>query len=172
MKSLSVLGKIVVFTIVLIIPVIIVGKLKERGLTYDIIKNLNLDDPFPKNSVIFVRSGDRQTITVFIKSQAYDNDHPGFYVVNISRGDHTIKSTGGWTVGSPTTKEDTCALQNIALSFSKLGIPRIDVDSSGSILVYLDDVETLGLIKISDMRHTGLNEKELVHITGEWYKCK
>ncbi len=42
-------------------------------------------------------NGDKQTITVFIKSQAYDNDHPNFYVVNISRDNHTITSTDDWT---------------------------------------------------------------------------
>lgn len=61
---------------------------------------------------------------------------------------------------------------NIAMQFSKYCVPRIDVDLAGNIMVYLDDVETLGLIKILDINYIHIGDKTLSHIDGNWYKCR
>ncbi len=58
------------------------------------------------------------------------------------------------------------------MQFSKYDVPRIDVDSAGNIMVYLDDVETLGLIKVFDMNHIHVSDKILNPIEGNWYKCR
>ncbi len=177
MSNVSKCGKAFVVTALSIVIVALLVKTvnyqKREAFVHDLIRRLDMtESPFPKNTVVFVRSGNRSEITVFVKSQIYDNNHPGYYIVDINRQDHSILTTEGWTSGTSTSKEDTSALQNIAMQFSKYDVPRIDVDSAGNIMVYLDDVETLGLIKVFDMNHIHVSDKILNPIEGNWYKCR
>lgn len=177
MSSVSKCGKAFVTTVLSIVIVVLlvrtVNHQKKEAFVYDLIRRLDTtESPFPKNTVVFVRSGNMSEITVFVKSQNYDNNHSGYYIVDINRHDHSILTTEGWTLGTSTSMEDTSALQNIAMQFSKYCVPRIDVDLAGNIMVYLDDVETLGLIKILDINYIHIGDKTLSHIDGNWYKCR
>ncbi len=177
MSNISKCGKAFVTTVLSIVIVVLLVKTvnhqKREAFVHDLIRRLDMmESPFPKNTVVFVRSGNRSEITVFVKSQIYDNHHSGYYIVDINRQDHSILTTEGWTLGTSTSKEDTSALQNIAMQFSTYDVPRIDVDLAGNIMVYLDDVESLGLIKVSDINHIHVSDKTLNHIEGNWYKCR
>ena len=164
MSNVSKCDKAFIATVLLIIIAFLLVKTvnhqKREAFIHDLIRKFDMtESPFPKNTVVFVRSGNRNEITVFVKSQIYDNNHSGYYIVDINRHDHSILATEGWTLGTLTSKEDTSALQNIAMQFSKYDVPRIDVDLAGNIMVYLDNVESVGLIKVSDINHIHVSDK-------------
>ena len=67
---------------------------------------------------------------------------------------------------------DTLKLQQLAQTFMRYRIPRLDVDTAGNVFVYVKDVETLALVGFANENELQKRSKETkwINIKSNWYK--
>ena len=126
------------------------------------------------NVHIFIRGGDRErNPIIMIKAPHLVNDtsRVGLYVVTLDKKNYQIIEAK-WMV-EYYVNADTVKLQQLAQTFMKYEIPRLDVDEQGNVFVYLKDVETLALARFVNESELLKNpNKKWINIKSNWYKPK
>lgn len=149
------------------------GQSKEKAF----IAKYELDDFFQFNGVsLFLRGLDKQGNFIVVGYTKLNNVNPEKYVsygIFLDAQNQIIKTD--WVIqnNNDYANIDTLLLQQIAQSFMKYEIPRLDVDVEGNVFVYMKDVETLALARFEkDSEFLKKYIDEWVNIKGNWYKPK
>lgn len=127
------------------------------------------------NFHIFIRGRDREgnpIIGVNAPNLVYDTARVEFYVVIFDKQDYHVKEAK-W-MSENNVNADTVKLQQLAQTFMKYKIPRLNVDEQGNVFVYLADIETLALARFVNESELLKRSKEMKwkNIKGNWYKPK
>lgn len=126
---------------------------------------------------IFIRGGDKErNPIIFINAPHLVNDSSrvGYYIAILNKENYQVIVTK-WTTEHH-IEADTLKLQQLAQTFMKYKIPRLNVDTAGNVFVYLKDIETLAFVKFaneSELRKRS-KETEWVKIDDKntWYRHK
>lgn len=126
------------------------------------------------NSVsVFIRGVDGENnpiVMINAPHWIYDTSRVGLYVVILDKKSNQIIETK-WTLTENIVDADTVKLQQLIQTFIKYRIPRLNVDTSGNVFVYLKDNETLALARfINNSEFTKYNIEAWRNIKGNWYK--
>lgn len=112
----------------------------------------------------------KEIIAMFVSYFVNDNSKTGCYLVTLDKKNHqVIKAI--WTTECNIDK-DTLMLQQLAQTFIKYKIPRLNVDNVGNVFVYLKDIETLALARFVDENELKKRSKEMrwIEVKDNWYK--
>lgn len=145
------------------------GQSKEKAF---IVKNEFEDFSQFKGVNVFKRGGDKnqETIAMLVSYIVNNNSKAGCYLVTMDKIKHQVIKAK-WTT-EYSVEADTVKLQQLAQTFMKYTIPRLDVDKVGNVFVYLKDVETLALARFIDESELQKRSKETkwIKIKDNWYK--
>jgi hypothetical protein len=118
---------------------------------------------------IFYRS--QNVIFINAPNLVYDTERVGVCVIILDKNNQIIKTK--WTLTEDYVNADTVQLQQLAQTFMKYEIPRLNVDKQGNVFVYLADVETLALVRFVNIDELlKYPKREWVNISNNWYKPK
>jgi len=126
-----------------------------------------------KNVSLFIRGGDSERNPIIVVDAPHlvrDTSKVGFYVVILDKKtDQVIKAK--WMTEYD-VEADTLKLQQLAQTFMRYRIPRLDVDTAGNVFVYVKDVETLALVGFANENELQKRSKETkwINIKSNWYK--
>lgn len=129
-----------------------------------------------KDVDVFKRGGDKnqQILAMFISYHINDNSKTGCYLVTLDKKNcHILKTK--WTTEHH-IEADTLKLQQLAQTFMKYKIPRLNVDTAGNVFVYLKDIETLAFVKFANESELRKRSKETewvkINDKNTWYRHK
>jgi hypothetical protein len=118
---------------------------------------------------IFYRS--QNVIFINAPNLIYDTVKVGYYVVKLDKKNSQITETK-WMMKN-NVNADTVQLKQLAQTFMKYEIPRLNVDKHGNVFVYLADIETLALVRFVNIDELlKYPKREWVNISNNWYKPK
>ena len=124
---------------------------------------------------VFIRGGDRESIVIMLDAPHFVKytSRIVLYIVTLNRKNHQIIE-GKWSLTEHYVEADTLKLQQLAQTFMKYKIPRMDVDTAGNVFIYLKDVETLALVRFANEDELQKRNREStwtkVKNTDNWYK--
>ena len=126
------------------------------------------------NVSVFIRGSDREKNPIIMINAPYlihDTSKVGLYVVTLDKNDHRIINTK-WTLTEDCINADTIKLQYLVQTFMRYKIPRLKVDKQGNVFVYLNDNETLALVKFANNNEFEKRNKDVkwIKIKQDWYK--
>jgi hypothetical protein len=118
---------------------------------------------------IFYRS--QNVIFINAPNLIYDTVKVGYYVVKLDKKNSQI-TEAKWMMKN-NVNADTVQLKQLAQTFMKYEIPRLNVDKQENVFVYLADVETLALVRFVNIDELlKYPKQEWVNISNNWYKPK
>lgn len=123
------------------------------------------------NVHIFIRDEDSGNPIVMMNAPNLVNDTSdiGLYVLQLDKNDYHVLDSK-WTYGGEEIDADISKMQQLAKVFINYKIPRLYVDEAGNVFVYLKDVESLAMIRITDSLHFPKSfNHSWVRIRGNWY---
>lgn len=145
------------------------GQSKEKAF---IVKNEFEDFSQFKGVNVFKRGGDKnqEILAMFVSYFVNDNSKTGCYLVTLDKKNHQVIKAK-WTT-EYYVDEDTVMLQQLAQTFIKYKIQRLNVDNIGNVFVYLKDIETLALARFVDENELKKRSKEMrwIKVKDNWYK--
>ncbi len=124
---------------------------------------------------VFIRGGDREKNPIIFVNAPHlvnDNSKVGYYVVILDKKNCQVIKAKWMT--EHYVEADTLKLQQLAQTFMKYKIPRMDVDTAGNVFIYLKDVETIALVRFANEDELKKRSREStwtkVKNTDNWYK--
>ena len=127
-----------------------------------------------ENASVFIRGGDGEgNPIIFINAPHFirDTSKVGGYVVILDKKNAQVIGAK-WSLTKSYVNADTVKLQQLAQTFMRYKIPRLNVDEQGNVFVYLKDVETLALVRFANENELQKHSKEgnWINIKQNWYK--
>jgi hypothetical protein len=97
----------------------------------------------------------------------------GYFVITLDKQNYQAIETK-WTLTENNVNADTIKLQQLAQTFMKYEIPRLNVDTAGNVFVYLANVETLAFVQFINESELLKRSKETkwIKVKNNWYKLK
>lgn len=127
-----------------------------------------------KDIEVFKRGGDKnqQILAMFVSYLVNDNSKTGCYLVTLDKKNYQVIKAK-WTT-EYNVEADTVKLQQLAQTFMKYKIPRLNVDTAGNVFIYLKDVETFALARFANENEMLKRSKEMkwIEVKENWYKPK
>jgi hypothetical protein len=126
-----------------------------------------------KNVSLFIRGGDSERNPIIVVDAPHlvrDTLKVGCYVVTLDKRTYQVKEAK-WMIEYD-VEADTLKLQQLAQTFMRYRIPRLDVDTVGNVFVYVKDVATLALVRFANENELQKRSKETqwINIKSNWYK--
>lgn len=123
---------------------------------------------------VFKRGGDKneQILAMFVSYLVNDISRTGCYLITLDKKNHQVIKAK-WTT-EYNVETDTAKLQQLAQTFMKYKIPRLNVDKAGNVFVYLANVETLAFVRFINESELQKRSKETkwIKVKNNWYKPK
>lgn len=145
------------------------GQTKEKAF----LAQYEFEDFFQYKDVdVFKRGGDKnqQILAMFLSYIVNGNSKTGCYLVTLDKKNYQVIKAK-WTA-EYYVEADTVKLQQLAQTFMKYKIPRLNVDAAGNVFIYLKDVETLALVRFANEDELLKRNKETkwIKVENNWYK--
>lgn len=127
-----------------------------------------------KNVSVFIRGQDIEKnpiVMVNAPSWVNDNAKTGLYVITLDKTNYQIINTK-WTLTEGRVNADTVMIQQLAQTFMQYNISGLKVDEGGNVFAYLNDAETLSLVRFNDINETQKEDKKVKWIKNRhnWYR--
>ncbi|MBP1629140.1 MAG: hypothetical protein H6Q15_33 [Bacteroidetes bacterium] len=161
--------RIIINCLIILLLTSCLGQSKEKEF---IVKNEFEDFSQFKGVNVFKRGGDKnqEILAMLVSYIVNDNKKEACYFVTMDKIKHQVIKAK-WTT-EYSVEADTLKLEQLAQTFMKYTIPRLDVDNVGNVFVYLKDVETISLARFIDESELQKRSKETkwIKIKDNWYK--
>ena len=95
----------------------------------------------------------------------------GYYIITLDSKSYQIIETGLMRA-EDYVNADMIKLHQLAQTFMRYKIPRLNVDAQGSVFIYLENAEALALVRFANESELLKRSKEMkwIKIKDNWYK--